>query len=379
MLAVERYYRTARTAFLAARVYGSYKIPRVIDRVRGADYKRRDLAPVHESNAWMIYNNAIALRGLMIKVCQVIGTRSDVFPPEYIKVLSQCHDAVPSRSFEEMAPVLEHELNSPIADLFIEFDREPIASASLAQVHRARLKSSGEIVAVKIQYPDIADIVRTDIGNMTRICAIYERLDPQPVELMPLLKEMQKHLEAAGMDPRDVVQELMRVYVTMILARGFFQADPHPGNIFVNPHRTTSGRIVPRFVLLDFGLSKELPEGFGYALFNLMFSMMTANEASMIRAFQELGFETKTGDPKTLVVIARAMNRQKQFRGEFTQEMTRDLFTTIRENPVVRVPTDFVLVGRAFSLLSGIAHTLGGEANVLNAMAPGSSDSGRRA
>jgi aarF domain-containing kinase len=186
-------------------------------------------------------------------------------------------------------------------------------------------------------------------------------------------------LEAAGMDPRDVVQELMRVYVTMILARGFFQADPHPGNIFVNPHRTTSGRIVPRFVLLDFGLSKELPEGFGYALFNLMFSMMTANEASMIRAFEELGFETKTGDPKTLVAIAHAMNRRSEFRGEFTEEMTRDLFRTIRENPVVRVPTDFVLVGRAFSLLSGIAHTLGGEANVLNAMAPGSADSGRRA
>lgn len=77
-----------------------------------------------------------------------------------------------------------------------------------------------------------------------------------------------------------------------------------------------------------------------------------------------------------------AMNRRadsRQFRGEFTQEMTEELFRTIRENPVVRVPSDFVLVGRAFSLLSGIAHTLGGEADVLNAMAPGSADTTRRA
>src|SRR5437588_2292512 len=200
------------------------------------------------------------------------------------------------------------------------------------------------------------------------------------MEFLSVIKPTDKDgLIAAGVKPNDVVQELMRVYVTMILARGFFQADPHPGNIFVTPHKTRDGRIVPYFVLLDFGLSKELPDGFGYGLFNLMFSLMTANEASMIRAFQELGFETKTGDPKTLVVIAKAMNRNQQFRGEFTQEMTRDLFQTIRENPVVRVPTDFVLVGRAFSLLSGIAHTLGGEANVLNAMAPGTSDTSRRA
>src|SRR5262249_9584143 len=215
--------------------------------------------------------------------------------------------------------------------------------------HRATLKT-GEPVAVKIQYPDIDDVVRTDLANTQRLCAIYERLDPQPLELMPLLQEMQKHLsleldfrrevssaervaelfeddptvrvprvhhelssgrvitmeflsgikptdkaalEAVRIDPADVVQELMRIYSTMILARGFFQADPHPGNIFVNPFPTDSGRVVPHFVLLDFGLSKELPEGFGYGLFNLMFALMTTNESAMVRAFSELGFETK--------------------------------------------------------------------------------------
>lgn len=435
---IARVTRTARTAVLAARVYGSYRVLRTVDRIRGADPGARDYSALNERNAWMIYRNAVSLRGLMIKLAQVIGTRSDVFPPEYVRVLSQCHDAVPSRSWAEIAPVLEAELGRKVEDVFATFDRTAVASASLAQVHRATLKT-GKPVAVKIQYPDIGDLVRTDLVNTERLCAIYERFDPQPMSLMPLVQEMQKHLAleldfrrevesgeriaelfkddpavrvprvyrefsggrvitmeflsglkpndkpgliAAGIDPQDVVQELMRIYTTMILARGFFQADPHPGNIFVNPHKTRDGRVIPRFVLLDFGLSKELPDGFGYGLFNLMFALMTTNEGAMVRAFVELGFETKNGDPSTLLALAKAMNRRSsggQFRGEFTDEVTEDLFNTIRENPVVKVPSDFVLVGRAFSLLSGIAHTLGGQANVLNAMAPGSADTGRTA
>jgi len=434
---IERVTRTARTAVLAGRVYGSYRILRLADRIRGADPDKRDYTALNERNAWLIYRNAVSLRGLMIKLAQVIGTRSDVFPPEYVKVLSQCHDAVPARTWAEISPVLEAELGSKLDEAFRSIEHTPVASASLAQVHRATLKT-GESVAVKIQYPDIGDVVRTDLANTERLCAVYERFDPQPMPLMPLVHEMQKHLAleldfrrevesgeriadlfrddpavrvprvyhdlsggrvitmeflsgmkpndkpallAAGIDPQDVVQELMRIYTTMILARGFFQADPHPGNIFVNPHTTSDGRIVPRFVLLDFGLSKELPDGFGYGLFNLMFAMMTANDGAMVRAFIELGFDTRNGDPSTLLALAKAMNRRSkggQFRGEFTDEVTEDLFNTIRENPVVKVPSDFVLVGRAFSLLSGIAHTLGGQANVLNAMAPGSADTGRK-
>jgi ubiquinone biosynthesis protein len=173
-------------------------------------------------------------------------------------------------------------------------------------------------------------------------------------------------LEAAGISPRRVVQELMTAYNRMILAYGFFQADPHPGNIFVRPG--------PQLILLDFGLSKQLPKGFGLGLFELMFSMMTFNEAAMIRAFKELGFATKNGDNRTFVAIAHRMMRRSdsgRFEGEFTEEMTDELFEAIREDPVVSVPSDFVLVGRVFSLLSGIAHTLGYRANVLQAMGAG--------
>jgi predicted unusual protein kinase regulating ubiquinone biosynthesis (AarF/ABC1/UbiB family) len=314
---------------------------------------------------------------------------------------------------------VEADLGKPLDAIFSEFEEHPIASASLAQVHRARLQD-GRQVAVKVQYPDIEDIIRTDLANMRRVCRIYEFFDPQPLELLPLLTELTTHLGyeldfqrearcaervralfaddehvvipeiyadwgskrvlvmelvggikitdkqrmlALGLDPRDVLQDLMHIYVRMILAAGFFQADPHPGNLFV----TEQGKIV----VLDFGLSKELPDGFGLGLFELMFSLMTLNEAAMVRAFTELGFRSKTGDTTTFVALARRMLSRSDsgaFEGEFTEDMTGELFDAIREDPVAVVPSDFVLVARVFALLSGIAHTLGSRANILQAM-----------
>src|SRR5262245_65607352 len=89
-------------------------------------------------------------------------------------------------------------------------------------------------------------------------------------------------------------------------------------------------------------------------------------------ALSALRCTTETSDPQWLVEVARRMVdvSGKRFEGEFTEDMTEELFTAIRENPIVKVPSDFVLVGRAFGLLSGIAHTLGGRANVLEAMSP---------
>jgi predicted unusual protein kinase regulating ubiquinone biosynthesis (AarF/ABC1/UbiB family) len=415
--------RTVKVSWSAGIIWASYKIPSVARQLTGQPKLTNDeLSGRHEKTARRILDLALDMRGVMIKMCQAMATRSDVFPPEFITHLEQCHDAVPAKSFDVIRTVVEREFGKSMDDVFSEFDEAPIASASLAQVHRARLQDGRE-VAVKVQYPDIEDIIRTDLANMERICRIYEFFDRQPLELLPLLTELTSHIgfeldfvreasfgarvrdlfasddrvlipesypeyttqrvmvmelvsgikitdveniKAAGLDPRDVVQDLMHVYVRMILAAGFFQADPHPGNLFVTP----DGKIV----VLDFGLSKELPEGFGLGLFELMFSLMTFNEQSMLRAFDELGFRSKTGDNSTFLLIARRMVSRSDsgtFEGEFTEEMTDELFNAIREDPIAEVPSDFVLVSRVFALLSGIAHTLGSRANVLAAMGGG--------
>jgi predicted unusual protein kinase regulating ubiquinone biosynthesis (AarF/ABC1/UbiB family) len=421
----ERLYRNVRIGWTASCVWLRYKTPQWWDRLLRRDPAQRDMTAIHQRNADQIFNAAVSMRGMLVKMCQVVGTRSDIFPPQYVKTLSQCHDRLPQRAFEAIKQVIEEDFGRPIGEVFSEFSPTAIAAASLAQVHKARLVS-GRVVAVKVQYPDIDHIIRTDLTASRRVAAIYQRFDSNPMDFLPLLDELQRHLkmeldfrreaqsaervrsfftedptvripeilhehctrrvitmeyvegvkvndreglERAGIEYSDLMTRLMRIFNKMILAHGFFHADPHPGNILVN--RSPRGKAL--FTLLDFGLAKELPEGFGLGIFELMFSMMTFNESAMLRAFRELGFETKTGDEATLLMIARRMIARSDtgaFQGEFTEDMTDEMFEAIRENPVVKVPIDFVLVARAFALLSGIAHTLGQRANALDAMGP---------
>ncbi len=418
MNALIRFLRSLRIAYSGLYIYLTYKVPewgRRLLRLGPPD----DLTKTHERAAREILACTLSLRGVIIKVSQVIATRSDIFPPPYIEILKQCHDAVPTVSFDVIRSAVERELGQPLDAVFAEFAPIPIASASLAQVHEARLHD-GQRVAVKVQYPDIEKVVYTDLANVRRACRVYEYFDPQPIELLPLLEEVTKHLaleldfrreadcadrvreifrreggvvvpeihreistervlvmefvdgikvtdvdamKSAGLEPTEVMADLMAIFVQMVFAAGFFHADPHPGNLFVRPNRD--------IVLIDFGLSKELPEGFGLGMFELLFSLMTLNESAMVRAFTELGFETKSGETDSFATLARRMMRRSeanQFDGELTEEMTGGLFDEIRENPIVTVPSDFVLVGRVFSLLSGISHTLGARANVLSSL-----------
>ncbi len=414
--------RFAAQAWLMVRVYGGYKRIQVARRL-GLGGGTASLARQHRWSAEAAYAMATRLEGLPIKVCQFLGARADVLPEEYVEVLSRLQDKVPARPASVMRGVVERELRRPIADVFTTFDDVPIASASLAQVHRARLRD-GRDVAVKIQYPEIAHLVATDIRNFAFLVAVLARIEPnfdfrvlvdEVTKLVPLeldfLNEaanaermaaclaarsdvyvppvVHEHstgrvlvsefapgvrltdvagMTAMGVDPKDVARRVSEIFTEMILVHGFFHGDPHPGNILVQPG--------PRLVLLDFGLAKALPADFREAIVRLTMAIMSGHPRDVAAGFRALGFRTKTDSDESLALLGEAFlgfalkNGIAYANPAMVDKFNDELPKAMRANPLVEVPGDILLVGRVMGLLSGIGKQLGSEVDPATLLLP---------
>jgi predicted unusual protein kinase regulating ubiquinone biosynthesis (AarF/ABC1/UbiB family) len=406
--------RFAAQAWLVARIYGGYKRIQLGRKIGWFGRDGGTLARQHRRSAEATYDMATRLEGLPIKVCQFLGSRADILPDEYVEVLSRLQDKVPARTAASMRAVIEEELRAPIADVFAEFNDVPIASASLAQVHRARLHD-GRDVAVKVQYPEIAGLVSTDIRNFAFLVAILARIEPnfdfrvlvdEVTKLVPLeldflneasnaerMAELLKHradvfvppvvkelstgrvllsefapgvrltdvpgLVAMGVDPKDLARRVSEIFTEMILTHGFFHGDPHPGNILVQPG--------PRIVLLDFGLAKDLPPTFREAVVKLTMSIMGGDMHEVASAFRALGFRTKNESDESLAMLGEAFlgfalkNGMAYANAALLDKFNEELPKAMRANPLVEVPGDILLIGRVMGLLSGIGKQLGSE------------------
>src|SRR5271156_3416793 len=172
-----RAWRFSNVLWLAAYVYVGYKGTQlwtrfIDDRNKTELYRRQDLRAAQALN-----RTALRLEGLLIKACQFIATRADVLPDEWVSTLSGLHDRVPPRPFAMIREQIERELRRPLEAVYAKFDPAPLASASLAQVHSARLHD-GRVCAVKVQYPGIDGIVRADLKNMGFVLKVLARLEP---------------------------------------------------------------------------------------------------------------------------------------------------------------------------------------------------------
>ncbi|HZY58749.1 MAG TPA: AarF/ABC1/UbiB kinase family protein, partial [Candidatus Binataceae bacterium] len=334
--------------------------------------------------------------------------------------LSVLHDRVPPRPFEMIRGQIEREMGRPLSALYASFNEQPIASASLAQVHEARLHD-GRRCAVKVQYPGIAARVNADLRNLMFVLRILARLESN-FDFRAVAREMLKYVpmeldfvneghnceqigrnlagrpdvlvpriyweltsrrvltmefmegikitELGGTDinRHEVAQKLVEVYCTQILRDGFFQADPHPGNILVQPG--------PRLVLLDFGLAKEFPPAFRDGVVRLTLAVLTSDQAGIIRAFGELGFKTRNGSLDGMVkvsdlLIGNAIKRGKSYADQdLMKEISDELPRALRANPIVEVPGDILLVSRVMGLLSGLGKSLDSRVDILQTMMP---------
>jgi len=160
-----RSYRAGRIGTTFGRVYLGIRAHGLLARRFPRTDAERRWSELHRTCANSIYSTAIELRGMILKGCQFLGTRADLLPREYIDVLSRLQDRVPPHGFDVVRRTVEHELGCELDLVFASFSRVPVAAASLAQVHDARLRD-GRRVAVKVQYPEIERLVRGDLANL---------------------------------------------------------------------------------------------------------------------------------------------------------------------------------------------------------------------
>lgn len=411
-------------------IYVSYKRIQRNKKLTGEARQRR-LSRVHTKNAERIYGLATRLEGLLIKTCQFISSRADVAPTEYITVLSRLQDSVPPRPFSQVERLITRELGKHPDELFENFSRAPIASASLAQVHRATLKD-GRDAAVKVQYPGIDRVIETDLRNIAILVRILARIEKNfdfrilvgelnrnvPRELDFVLeghsservaKDLaHRHdilipkvywettarrvltmefieatkisdipaLEAMGVDPNQVALIMTEAYCEQILVHGFFHADPHPGNLFVLPG--------PVVVFLDFGLSKELPEEFRRNYARLIIALISQDEHEMVHAFRAIGFKTRSDDPQSLVALGRSFfeyggsDNKPYVDADVMPEVNERLSRILQANPVTEIPGDILLIFRVLGLMSGLQKRLDSRVDVIETITPYAEEQARK-
>lgn len=283
---------------------------------------------------------------VFIKLGQFLSTRPDVLPPEYIAELSKLQDAAPLVPIETINAVVQRELGAPPAALFASFDPQPIASASIGQVHAAALRS-GERVVVKVQRPEVLAQVTQDLEILAGLAEwakshtqlgrdynlpalvrefaytlrneldyVYEAHNAERIARDfagdPALRVPKVHwdfttprvltlermdgikisdvaaMDAAGIDRRAVARNAVSILMREVFEFGFFQADPHPGNFFVQP----DGAIA----MLDYGMVGHVDERMLRTLFQLGNAFVTRDAAKLTETLFALGVAGKTAD-----------------------------------------------------------------------------------
>lgn len=401
----KRFRRSLRVARTGARIYLGYKrtqraVRKLPPEVAAGHWERR-----HEAAAESLYRLAVDLKGLYIKSGQFIGTRTDVVPEPYSRSLSRLQDQVPARPMAVVRQTIESELKRPIEALFATFDERPIGSASLAQVHRATLPDGREVV-VKVQYPEVAGLVRLDIRNLRTIVGIVARREPNfdfravvneiasqvPLELdfereAEMTRRIRENLRGVpgvvvpqviddhvarkvivteyihgarlldrerlasmNIDRVAFARTVAEAYGHQIMVDGLFQADPHPGNILVLP----GGRAG----LLDFGLTKELPERARLGFAKLVVAAGDRDPHGIVEAFRELGVKVKSESPGDVLPLMQLMFDARPIDRPVESEIA-ERRGAMRANPVEEIPGDLVLLGRVIGLLRGVCASLG--------------------
>jgi predicted unusual protein kinase regulating ubiquinone biosynthesis (AarF/ABC1/UbiB family) len=360
----------------------------------------------HEKQAVWLKENLINLGPTFIKIGQSLGTRADLLPLPFVKALGELQDSVPSFPNSIAFARIEKELGRKISEVYQEFDIEPVAAASLGQVYRAKL-FTGEEVAVKVQRPNLAGIIKGDIEILRKVTKFAERFPSlnENADWAGMLREFDEtiheemdyasegrnaerfhesfkdwtnihvpkiywnattekvltmefihgdkvtdleKLQARNVSPEKVNRLLIKTYLKQLLEDGFFHADPHPGNLLVMP----DGRLA----FFDFGMVGRITPKLQAKMIDAFFHVVAKDPAGIAQDLIDLEFLKPGADEskiKEVVIKMFALHLDLKLKDVKFKELTYDLADVMYDYPF-RLPSNFTYIMRALMTLEGI-------------------------
>lgn len=306
---------------------------------------------INRRNARRMFHGFVRLRGVYIKLGQILSVMGTFLPREYTEELEALQDDVPPASYRKIKATFVQSFGKTPHEVFASFHEEPIAAASLGQVHEART-ATGERLAVKILYPNVATVIRIDLKVLGWALRVYKNFVPiqqisrvheqladmlaresdlanearmitrmaanfeaDPDVLLPTVypewssstvmtmsfmdgvKITNKSaLRTLELDPYEVATKLIKVFYKQLFIDRFFHADPHPGNFFVQ--RGPGGQV--RIVVLDLGSATELHDNLADGMFDILSGLMTRKDDLVVQGIDTMGFIAPSGDRQLL-------------------------------------------------------------------------------
>lgn len=373
---------------------------------------------------------ALKLGVLMIKLGQFLSTRADLLPERAIAAISSLQDEVPAAPFSHVVYSIETELKRPIDEIFSYFERKATAAASLGQVHKATL-ATGEEVAVKIQRPNIEQLVKMDLSTLRFVIwvinrfvntsdfidlkgvyrefeqTVFEEIDyvreaanaqrfkemfkDDPTIYIPTIYDSYttRHviimewidgikindypeIEARGMDRLVVATRTVQAYFYQFFTEGFFHADPHPGNIFV---KRDSDAADPVIAFIDFGMVGRLTKTMKKSLTGLFLAVLGRDPRGLVSSLKDLGF---IGEKANMAAIEKGLGLMMDQYFGITLGEARDLEISSVAQEIeellygqpFQIPAQFAFSGRAVSTLVGVATGLAPNFNFVDVATP---------
>ncbi|MGW6301745.1 ABC1 kinase family protein [Peribacillus butanolivorans] len=357
-----------------------------------------------------------------IKLGQIASTRRDFVPEEIVRELEKLQDQVTPFPFDKVRKIVEDELGDSLENLFLEFQELPLATASIGQVHVARLPSQ-EVVAIKVQRPDILPTVETDLEILDDIARLMEAriswgrryqirkmidefakslraeldynsegrngekiakqfMNNQGIKIPRIHWEFStkrvltmdfiqgikinhyKQLDDEGYDRRKIAERLANSMLQQILIDGFYHGDPHPGNIVILP-----GNIV---ALMDFGMVGRLEDEMKFQFASLVINLKRGSTNGLIKTLSDMGLLTDETDMIALRYDIDEL-RIKYYDIPLSQislgGAVNDLFTVANQHHV-QIPPEFTMLGKALLTMEAIIEELDPHFSIMKAAEP---------